>query len=259
MLNNILLFIPAYNCENHLPLVMNQLKSQWIEKSIRRIIIIENCGSDRTIDVAIKEAKDKPGFIEVLQNDENYGLGGSHKVAFNYAKKNGFEWVAVLHGDNQGDIGDFKCCLENKHYCGFDIILGARFMPKSNLIGYSRIRIVGNYLFNFYYSILLGKRVYDLGSGLNLLRVSTLPPNIEMAPDDLTFNCVLLGLAINRKLRIKFLPISWREDGQISNVKIFSQSLKMLKIPIFIIRSKILNIPQDYRTTKKIYSAKRII
>ena len=256
--NKILLFIPAYNCANYLPLVMGQLKSEWIHKFIDKIIIVENRGTDGTIDVAITEAKDRPGFIEVLQNDENYGLGGSHKVAFDYARRNAYDWIVVLHGDNQGHISDFKFCLENEQYVDFDAVLGARFMPQSHLMGYSKIRIFGNYIFNLYYSVLLGKRIYDLGSGLNLFRVSALPNNVEMAPDDLTFNCVLLGLAISEKLRMKFIPISWREDDQVSNVIFFSQFTKTLKIPIMIIFSRIVGNPHDYRTIKKFYNAKRV-
>jgi len=259
MLDKLMIFIPAYNCANYLPLVIEQLKSSWVNEIFSKVLIVENRGTDGTIDVAIKAARGSSGFIEVLQNNENYGLGGSHKIAFNYAKKNAFEWVLVLHGDNQGCLNDFKFLLENKGYQDFDMVLGARFMPQSKLIGYSKFRIIGNIVFNFYYSKLFGKRVYDLGSGLNLFRVSALPDNLEMAPDDLTFNCVFLGLSINEKLRMKFIPISWSEDDQISNVKLLSQSFRMLKIPIFIIWSRFIGVPYDYRALRKIYSAKRII
>ena len=56
------------------------------------------------------------GFpIKVLKNRENYGLGGSHKVAFNYAIENNFDYIIVLHGDDQGSISDMipvlKMCI----------------------------------------------------------------------------------------------------------------------------------------------------
>ena len=53
---------------------------------------------------------------------------------------------------------------------------------------------------------------------------------IEDAADDLRFNVYLLLGMTDRGLRFTFFPISWREDDQVSNVKIVSQSLKTLQI-----------------------------
>ena len=36
------------------------------------------------------------------------------KVAFNYAVKNKFDYVIVLHGDDQGNIHDLLPFLKNK-------------------------------------------------------------------------------------------------------------------------------------------------
>jgi hypothetical protein len=47
-------------------------------------------------------------------------------------------------------------------------------------------------------------------------------------PDDLYFNPYLLTAMVERGLRIRFFPISWREDDQVSNVHMASQALKTL-------------------------------
>jgi hypothetical protein len=47
-------------------------------------------------------------------------------------------------------------------------------------------------------------------------------------PDDLYFNPYLLAAMVDRGLRIRFFPISWREDDQVSNVHMASQALRTL-------------------------------
>ena len=46
------------------------------------------------------------------RQDQNYGLGGSHKVAFGYAAAHGYEHLVVLHGDDQGAIVDLLPILD---------------------------------------------------------------------------------------------------------------------------------------------------
>ena len=49
----------------------------------------------------------------ILQNHQNYGLGGSHKAAFNYAIKNNFDCLIVCHGDDQCEIDDIISRLDD--------------------------------------------------------------------------------------------------------------------------------------------------
>jgi hypothetical protein len=48
--------------------------------------------------------------------------------------------------------------------------------------------------------------------------------------DDLTFNYYLILGLVRRKARIRFFPISWREEDQVSNVRLVRQTMKMLRI-----------------------------
>lgn len=52
--------------------------------------------------------------VKLLRKDKNYGLGGSHKVSFNYAIENGFDYVIVLHGDDQGHISNLVPYLKKR-------------------------------------------------------------------------------------------------------------------------------------------------
>jgi glycosyltransferase involved in cell wall biosynthesis len=231
MKEKILLFIPGYNCEKQIARVLGQLDEE-ILKYIDKIIMVNNRSTDSTEEVVssfIENNKMMP--IALLRNDDNYGLGGSHKVAFDYALEQGYDYVIVLHGDDQGDIHDLKVVLKKKAYRKYDCCLGARFMNGSKLKGYSSFRTFGNLVYNMLFSIVVRKRIFDLGSGLNMYNVNMLKDKFyEKFPDNLMFNYCMIMASDYYKHNIAFFPISWREDDQVSNVKMMNQAINVLKM-----------------------------
>ncbi len=227
----ILLFIPAYNCEKQIVRVLGSLDEK-IMRYIDEVIVVNNRSTDGT-EEAVKDFMKSHTYMPVrlFRNRDNYGLGGSHKVAFEYAIKQKFDYIIVLHGDDQGDIHDFYPVLKREIYRGYDCVLGARFMLQSRLEGYSLFRTAGNIVYNFLYALGMGTRVFDLGSGLNMYDVKALRTRFYMQfPDNLMFNCTMLLAVSYYDLTMRFFPVSWRETDQVSNVKMASQSMKTLKL-----------------------------
>ena len=263
-MNKILLFIPMYNCEKQIVRVLDQINKKN-EKYLSGIIIINNRSTDNG-EKAVEDYCKKRKFnipVKLLRNDDNYNLGGSHKVAFKYAIDNKYDYVIVLHGDDQGNFNDIVPVLESKEYEKHDSMLGSRFMKGSKLGGYSKFRTFGNRVYNIMFSVFLFKRIRDLGSGLNMYKTSILESNFyHKYPDRLTFNCYMLLAAKYYKHDIKFFPISWREDDQVSNVKMFSQDMVTIKLVLafFFRRGKYLNkelrekVVDNY-TAKVVYSS----
>jgi glycosyltransferase involved in cell wall biosynthesis len=231
MFDRILVFIPCYNCAPQIGRVLAQFSPE-IGKRFEEILILDNGSNDRTVEAAISAAATAHvNKVTIGRNRENFNLGGSHKAAFAYAADGGYSHIVVLHGDDQGDIRDLLPVLDQGLHGKFDACLGSRFMPKSKLIGYSVFRIFGNYVFNFLFSLCSLSRVADLGSGLNIFaRTIFTGPAVLRFSDDLRFNIYLLLSARDQKRQLAFFPISWREDDQVSNVKMTSQALKTLGI-----------------------------
>lgn len=231
-IEKILVFIPAYRCEDQLPRVLSQFTSD-IQKRIHTVLLVDNISPDQTLEIGI--AKGRAQFHDcrflAWKNQENYGLGGSHKVAFQYAIENGFDALIVLHGDDQANFPDIIPFLERGAERGLDCFLGARFMEGSQLLGYSAFRTFGNKVYNLLFSLATARRLSDLGSGLNYYRVPSLRQiPFEKFPDDLTFNYVMLLASCFLGQQVQFFPISWREEDQRSNVKLFSQAVRVLKL-----------------------------
>ena len=229
--DRILLFIPMYNCRRQIPRVLAQLTPE-VCQHLSEVLIVDNRSQDGSPEAAKQSLEKLPPLpVKILLNDRNVGLGGSHKVAFNYCLENGFDYCIVLHGDDQGSIGDLVPLLKDHTHKRYDWLLGSRFMKGSRLDGYSWLRTWGNRAFNRMFSVLAGSPIYDLGSGLNMYAVQSLRGRSYLKhPDDLTFNYHMILHGALGPDTILFFPLLWREADQISNVRLFRQSTRLLGI-----------------------------
>lgn len=255
----IMVFIPAYCCEAQIGRVLAQFTPE-VAQHFEEIVVVENRSPDNTLEKA-KEglAKIEGCKTSLLQNDENYSLGGSHKVAFNYCLEQGYDYLVVLHGDDQGSIQDLIPQLRAKKHEKFDNLLGARFASGSKLEGYSWFRTFGNYVFNFMVSAAARTWIYDMGSGLNMYKADFLRSRFYMNfPDDLTFNVFMLYYSTWKKVPIRFFPLTWREDDQVSNAKIFKQAKIILKLTKDYVFNKEKLFEMTEKEPKKNYTSHKI-
>ena len=139
--------------------------------------------------------------------------------------------MITLHGDDQADIRDFLPIFEEKTHEAHDIVIGARFHPKSTLHGYSLTRRLGNRALNAACAIINRRRVHDMIAGINCFNLSFFSDNFFLKfPDNLTFDAHVLLYAFNKHAAVTYVPITWREEDQISNAKVIRQALIILKL-----------------------------
>jgi len=252
MADKILVFIPAYNCQPQIGRVLGQFSGS-VARHFEEILVLDNGSKDGTVEAATAAATEaEVPRVVIARNQDNYNLGGSHKSAYGYAVEHGFTHVVTLHGDDQGDIRDLEPVLRAGLHNRYDACMGARFTKGARLEGYSTFRIFGNYAFNLVFSLAARRWITDLGSGLNLLARSAFSdPALKRLPDDLYFNPYLLMDMFGRGNQVLFFPISWREDDQVSNVKMVSQALKTLGAAKNYALSRRRFRAEDYRSVKR--------
>jgi glycosyltransferase involved in cell wall biosynthesis len=245
-MDKILVFIPMYNCEKQIPRVLNKIRNlKEKQKYLFEILIIDNRSKDRSCDAAIQASEGLLINVTVIKNKSNIYLGGSHKVAFNYAIENSFDYLIVLHGDDQGDIRDIILYIEKGEYKKYDSFLGSRFHKNSKLVNYSKFRIFGNRVFNALVSISVKHKIRDIGSGLNMYKVTYLENKFYLPfPNNQNFNIYMLLYSLYSNSPFVFFPLSWREDDQTSNAKLFSQTAEIctLMLRYFFNKKKVFTL-----------------
>ena len=245
----LLLFIPVYNCEKQIIRVLAKMDESFM-KYISHTILVNNCSLDETERVVLNWLKSHDfSNVTVLRNDQNIGYGGNHKVGFQYAINHSFDYIIVLHGDDQADPHDLIPILESKKYLKYDCCLGARFMPDSRLIGYSGFRTFGNKVFNLLFSLVLGSRIYDCGCGLKIYSTEMIRNRYYSTfPDELWFEYAMTMALFYYHHKFCFFPVSWREEDQVSNVKLIRQTLIVLKMLFSYMINPRRYMQTDYRT-----------
>lgn len=225
--------IPCYNCELQIERVLRELDPILGEqKLIKEVFIIENNSTDKTLSRALEvvtHLKNKELFY-IYKNIENIGLGGTHKIAFTLAKQKDFTHLLILHGDHQASIYDVPVLIENIIQKNGITTLGSRFLSLKNLSGYSQTRKMGNIILNLIYSIVTREKISDLGSGLNIFRISDFPSEIYQNFDnEFTFNMDILLYIIRKNIEFQYVPIKWSTVDQVSNAKSLKVGFKTLK------------------------------
>lgn len=224
MHQKVLIAIPAYRCEKQITRVLDEIDNALASRVVE-IAVIDNGSPDGTVAAALKYKKSgRLKNLHIYKNKDNYNLGGTHKVAFLKAKKMGLTHVIILHGDNQAKSDEANILLDYaEQHPDTQTVLGSRFSKGSRLQGYDWKRIWGNRVLNVAYTVLTGRNCKDLGSGLNLFALRDLNQKtyLEFA-DKLTFNFELLLDLIKRNVKFAYVPITWREEDQMSNARNFN-------------------------------------
>jgi glycosyltransferase involved in cell wall biosynthesis len=248
----ILVVIPTYNCEKQISRVINKISSFDLS-FINEIDIIDNSSTDNTIASALTNIQNlQINKIKIYKTVENNSLGGTHKIAFDKAIAQGYDYVAIFHGDDQADFSNLvdMCKIISNSYDN-QSFLGSRFSRKSKLIGYSKKRIFGNIGLNIIYSIKNFKILTDLGSGLNVFHVDSLERiNYHNFNDSLSFNYELLLGLVSSKSKFVYYPIIWSETDQNSNLNnMIAHGFNALRI-LFISRKSKINPEVSKRVYK---------
>jgi glycosyltransferase involved in cell wall biosynthesis len=231
----ILIAIPTFNCEKQIPRVLQELLQEWTlwnEHEVE-LLIIDNRSTDHSVHAAKDVLKTAAATCKtnLIRNQHNLGLGGSQKQAFAWAMKHKLDFLVVLHGDHQATPREIQRLLTVAiNRPAHAAILGSRFSVGSVRTGYSKIRTLGNGALNLAYSVFSFRRVEDLGSGLNLFRLSAFDLRKVMGySNGFTFNMDLLLDMIQTKKLFQYCPITWTELDQVSNARNFKVGWSALK------------------------------
>lgn len=153
----ILVIVPAYNEEKSIISVINDLRSIEVDLDI---CIINDGSTDRTSEVANQQ-----GEVIVIDLPQNLGIGGAVQTGFMYAFRKHYDIAIQFDGDGQHIASELPKLIEPITEQKADVVIGSRFIVKSDSYKSSKLRIVGIKTFYFVNSLLIGQRITDNTSG----------------------------------------------------------------------------------------------
>lgn len=229
----ILIFIPAYHVEKKILNVLKRIPMRLLGDYFIRILIIEDFSKDNTKKVIEEYLKRNANinFIHLIKNEKNYGYGGVQKIAFNYALKNNFDFVIMLHGDGQyapEKIPDFISNLVNSKV---DAVFGSRLInPKDALKGGMPLyKFIGNRALTIIQNLILGTKMSEFHSGYRSYNVEALKKiNFEKNTNDFHFDTEIIIQIQKLKLTIKEIPMPTYYGDEVSHLKSIPYGINVL-------------------------------
>lgn len=220
----ILITIPTYNEVDALPVLINQLRTDYPGITI---LVIDDNSPDGTGKLADSLAVNDTG-INVLHRSGKKGLASAYISAFRWGEQHGYDWVCEMDADGSHHPRDLRRLLAQ--IPDSDLIIGARWIPGGQVPGWSLLRVWLSRLGNTYIRLMLGMKVHDATAGYRLYRVSQLP---KLDLDTLgtrgyVFQAVATYRATVAGLRITEVPVKFSERiaGESKmNANIFTESL----------------------------------
>lgn len=226
------IFIPAYNAATTLPRVLDRIP-QAIRDEVGEIFVIDNNSPDNTYLIAVGYRSQKNDYkLSVFRNKENYGYGGSQKIAYQYAIEQGYDVVAMLHGDAQYAPEYLVQLLEPfRRSDRVDMVFGSRMTGKPLAGGMPLIRFLGNRALTRVQNMVLGTRLSEFHSGYRLYSCHALRRvPFTNCSDNYHFDTEIIIQMVEAGMRIEEQPIPTHYGDEKSHVRIWQYGFNVLKV-----------------------------
>jgi glycosyltransferase involved in cell wall biosynthesis len=172
----VLIFIVAYNAEKTIESVLDRIPKELHTRNVE-VLIIDDSSKDATFKTGLKREDRQSDFkITILRNPENQGYGGNQKLGYRYAIDNGFDVVALLHGDGQYAPEKLPMLLEPFFNEDADAVFGSRMINKQDALkgGMPLYKWVGNQVLTTFQNAVLGSHLSEFHSGYRLYATKAL-------------------------------------------------------------------------------------
>jgi glycosyltransferase involved in cell wall biosynthesis len=200
-----LVFLPAWNEEENLPAVLDELHQGLPEADL---LVVDDGSTDGTAEVA------RAAGVEVVSFSRNRGLPVGIAAGYAYAHQHGYELCGRVDADGQHPVVELERLLERVREGECDVAVGSRFASGEGFAPYrykpSGPRRFGTALLRRAMRIALRRPFLDATSGMYAANAKALPvlaqPYVTEAPEVEA----LLRLS-EAGLRVDEVPVEMRE------------------------------------------------
>jgi glycosyltransferase involved in cell wall biosynthesis len=217
----VLVFIVAYNAETTIEKVLSRIPASLHQRDVE-VLIIDDSSRDETFRNGLRYQATNSAFkITLLRTPQNQGYGGNQKLGYRYAIENGFDIVALVHGDGQYAPEKLPALLAPLLAGEADAVFGSRMIDKraARAGGMPLYKWLGNQILTAFQNWMLGTRLSEFHSGYRLYSTGALARiPFEKNTSAFHFDTEIIIQFILKKLRIVELPIPTYYGDEICHV-----------------------------------------
>jgi glycosyltransferase involved in cell wall biosynthesis len=203
--SDVVVFIPAWNEEENLPDVLDELHEMMPAADV---LVIDDGSTDGTAEVA------KQGGAHVVSFSENRGLGEGIAAGYRTAMERGYTICGRVDADGQHPAAELARLIEAVREGRCDVAIGSRYATGDGYEPYrykiEGARRFGTAVMRRAMRPLLGRHVGDPMSGMYAVNAKAMP--VLAVPFDGEAPEVEALLRLERAgLKVQELPVSMRE------------------------------------------------
>lgn len=221
----ILIIIPAYNEENNIQNVVNDIKKNAKDFDY---VIINDCSKDKTKDIC------ENNNYNVINSVVNLGIGGAVQTGYLYAEKYNYDYAVQFDGDGQHDAKYLNEMLNSILESNSDMIIGSRFIIRNGFQS-SFSRRIGIKYFSWLIKLLTKKEITDPTSGFRMVNRKLISMFCKYYPQDYPEPESIVSVLKNN-CSINEIPVEMheRKSGK-SSINIIRSFYYMIKVSLAII------------------------
>ena len=169
-LSDTLVFVPAWNEEESLPAVLDELGRELPQADV---LVVDDGSTDRTAEVA------RVHGAEVISFGANRGLPAGIAAGYGYALEHDYALCGRVDADGQHPVGELARLLERVRSGTCDVAVGSRFASGDGFAAYryrpSAARRFGTAVLRRSMKVALRRPFLDATSGMYAANAKALP------------------------------------------------------------------------------------
>ena len=218
----LLIFVIAYFAERTLTSVLERIPCAIFRDYDCEVLVVDDASDDRTNEIGRAYRNAHPEIrMTVLRNEYNQGYGGNQKVGFAFAIREGFDFVAMIHGDGQYAPEELPRLVAPLREGRADAVFGSRMMTRFGALtgGMPLYKFVGNRILSRIQNLLLGTDLTEFHSGYRVYSAAALQKiPYRLNANVFHFDTEIIIQLVNARQRIVELPIPTYYGDEICRV-----------------------------------------
>jgi glycosyltransferase involved in cell wall biosynthesis len=227
---NTCIFIPAWNVCDEVAGVLERIPAAC-GQGCAEVFVLDNASTDGTAQAACDRlARGLPFPVSVYRNARNLGYGGSQKMAYAHALRQGYDLVAMLHGDGQYPSEQVPALFEAlAGDSALGMAYGSRMLQTQEKDQTPLIRRLGVRGLSMLQNLVSGMRLAEWYSGFRAFRCDALRQiPFQACDDDYYFDVQIILLLGMAGYQIGELAVAKKYEGRPSPVNIYQFGRKVL-------------------------------